>query len=145
MDLVVRRVGEGLVASFARKMNLEGEASVRFKDRLKGVISEGARYVVIDLSNVGFVDSQGLGALISAYKVLRQDGGAVVLADISSPVEAILRITRLIRVFDVYPTVNEALEAATSGAGTPGTANSGTANSGTANSGTAISGNGANG
>ena len=120
MDLVVRRAGPGLVASFARRVNLEGEASVRFKERLKAVIAEGATFVVVDLSNVGFIDSQGLGALISAYKVLRQDGGSLVLADLSSPVEAILRITRLIRVFDVHKTVSEALATTAHSAGTDG-------------------------
>jgi len=120
MDLVVRRAGEGLVTSFSRRVNLEGEASARFKQRLKGVIAEGARFVVVDLSNVGFVDSQGLGALISAYKVLRQAGGALLLADLSSPVEAILRITRLIRVFDVHGTVDDALAVVSRVAGVDG-------------------------
>ena len=112
MDLIIRRVGEAHIASFARRTNLEGATSVQFKERLKAVIAQGARRVVVDLSEVGFIDSQGLGALISAFKILRQENGTLVLANLSDPVDAILKITRLIRVFEVHESVEAAVGAA---------------------------------
>jgi anti-sigma B factor antagonist len=90
-------------------VDLEGEASLEFKDRLKALIADGNVHVVVDLGNVGFLDSQGLGALISCLKVLRQVEGSFVLTNLSEPAEAVLRITRLIRVLDVQPTVDDAL------------------------------------
>ena len=57
--------------------------------------------------------SQGLGALISCLKILRQSQGSLTVTNLSESVEAVLRITRLIRVFDVLPTVEDALAAAT--------------------------------
>ncbi len=119
MDLTVRHDGRDLVVTFERRVNLEGEGSVLFKERLKGLIAAGHDRVVLDLGNVGFIDSQGLGALISALKVLRHSGGALVLANISEPVEAVLRITRLIRVFEVRRTVEEARLAAADPAPAP--------------------------
>lgn len=113
MDLSIRKIGQTLVVSFVGRVDLEGETSLLFKEKLKSLIRDGHIHVIMDLSNVGFVDSQGLGALISCLKVLRQDEGALTLTNLSEPVEAVLRITRLIRVFDVLPTVEDALAAAT--------------------------------
>ena len=112
MDLSLRQSGQTMVVAFTSRIDLEGETSLTFKEKLKSLIGDGHLRVVIDLTNVGFVDSQGLGALISCLKVLRQSGGTLGLTHLSEPVEAVLRITRLIRVFDVVPTVDDALAAA---------------------------------
>ena len=112
MQLVRRQEGAVQVVSFAGRVNLEGDTSLLFKDELKALIADGNVYVVLDLGNVGFLDSQGLGALISCLKVLRQAGGGLALTNLSESVEAVLRITRLIRVFDVHPSVDAALAAA---------------------------------
>ena len=112
MDLALRKIGQTLVVTFTARVDLEGETSLLFKEKLKALIGDGHLHVVIDLTHVGFVDSQGLGALISCLKVLRQAGGSLTLTNLSEPVEAVLRITRLIRVFDVHGTVDEALAAA---------------------------------
>jgi anti-sigma B factor antagonist len=109
MEFTLTQVGRVLVVSFVGRVNLEGDASLVFKERLKTLIADGNVHVVMDLGNVGFLDSQGLGALISCLKVLRQIEGSFVLTNLSEPVEAVLRITRLIRVFDVQPTVDDAL------------------------------------
>lgn len=109
MELALRQVGKNLVVSFAGRVDLEGETSVQFKERLKQLIADGNVHVIVDLSNVGFLDSQGLGALISGLKVLRQVEGSFVLTNLSESVEAVLRITRLIRVLDIEPTVEDAL------------------------------------
>jgi len=109
MELALRQIGPNLVVSFVGKVNLEGDDSLVFKDKLKELILEGHTRVVVDLGNVGFVDSQGLGALISGLKVLRHEQGTLKLANLSEPVEAVLRITRLLRVFDVQPSVEDAL------------------------------------
>jgi anti-sigma B factor antagonist len=111
MELALRQIGPNLVVSFVGKVNLEGDASLVFKEKLKNLIVDGRSRVVVDLGNVGFVDSQGLGALISGLKVLRHEQGVLKLANISEPVEAVLRITRLLRVFDVHKSVDEALAA----------------------------------
>jgi len=113
MDLSLRKIGQTLVVSFGNRVNLEGETSLLFKEKLKSLIGDGHLHVIMDLSNVGFVDSQGLGALISCLKVLRQSEGSLTVTNLSESVEAVLRITRLIRVFDVLPTVEDALAAAT--------------------------------
>ncbi len=109
MELSLSRIGARVVVAFPRRVDLEDESAEAFKTCLKALVRDGDRHVVMDLGNVGFVDSLGLGVLISALKVLRSEGGSLVLANVSEPVEAVLRITRLVRVFDVHPTVVDAL------------------------------------
>lgn len=109
MELALRQVGRYLIISFVGRVDLEGAASLDFKDRLKALIADGNVHVIMDMGNVGFLDSQGLGALISGLKVLQQVEGSFVLTNLSEPVEAVLRITRLIRVLDIHPSVEEAL------------------------------------
>ena len=109
MELALRQVGRNLFVSFVGRVDLEGDTSLDFKDRLKALIADGNVHVVMDMGNVGFLDSQGLGALISGLKVLQQVEGSFILTNLSEPVEAVLRITRLIRVLDIQPTVEDAL------------------------------------
>ena len=109
MQLDVTRNGDRMVVRFTTRVDLEGETSDRFKNQLKDVVAQGGKHLVIDLGEVGFIDSCGLGALISALKVLRTSGGSLVLANVSEPVEAVLRITRLSRVFEICPDVRDAL------------------------------------
>jgi anti-sigma B factor antagonist len=109
MQLDVTRNGDRMVVAFTARVDLEGEISDRFKNQLKDVVAQGGKHLVVDLGHVGFIDSCGLGALISALKVLRTSGGSLVLANVSAPVEAVLRITRLSRVFEICPDVSDAL------------------------------------
>lgn len=111
MELSYRQIGPSLVVSFSGRVDLEGEASAKFKQRLKALIAEGHASVVVDLENVAFLDSDGLAALISALKCQRETSGSLSLANVSEAVEAVLRITRLARVFDVHPSVDAAVAA----------------------------------
>ncbi len=110
MELTRRQIGNVLVLSFAEPVSLEGGTSAQLKERIRSVITEERKRLVVDLGNVTFIDSSGLGALISALKVLRANGGDLKLANVSEPVRSILEITRLLRVFETYPTAESALE-----------------------------------
>ncbi len=109
MELTRRQIGSVLVLSFAEPLNLEGETSGDFKEKIRSVIAEGHRNLVVDLGQVAFIDSSGLGALISALKVLRANKGDLALANVSGPVRSVFEITRLLRVFVTYDTAEEAL------------------------------------
>jgi anti-sigma B factor antagonist len=76
------------------------------------LIDSGHRRLVVDMSDVSFVDSSGLGALVSALKTLKvlKGGGDVRLANVQPPVVALLEIIRLHRVFASYPTVDQAVK-----------------------------------
>lgn len=90
---------------------LDSATSAQVKGTLNELIQGGATKLVVDMALVPFIDSSGLAALISAYKRLRQGDGDLVLASVTQPVRLILEVTRLHRVFDVYPTMDAALDA----------------------------------
>jgi anti-sigma B factor antagonist len=82
------------------------------KQRLSQAVAEGKRRLVIDLGEVSFIDSSGLGALISGLKSARAAGGYLRIARASEQARLILELTTLHRVLPPYATVEEALAAA---------------------------------
>ena len=111
MDIALRQVGSTVLVSFVRPVNLEGDESLQFRDRVKNLIADGRTRLVVDLGQVKFIDSFGLGALVSALRVVRAANGDLKLAAVPQSVEAVLRLTRLNTVFDCHPTMEEALKA----------------------------------
>jgi anti-sigma B factor antagonist len=79
--------------------------SPQFQEGLQRVLDGRARNVVVDLAGVGFMDSSALGALVVAFKAVRQGGSRLCLAAVRQPVRGILSVTSVDQVIDVYDTV----------------------------------------
>jgi anti-sigma B factor antagonist len=88
---------------------LDAHNSGELKDRFLRLLEEGARRLVVDLSYVNFIDSSGLGALLSGYKNATQRGGSLILSGPQPRVRAMFELTRLNRVFEIFPRLQEAL------------------------------------
>lgn len=73
------------------------------------LLEQGIRRAVIDLHKVNYLNSTGIGAIISAHTTFRKNGGDLRLTGLSDNVQSLLVITRLIDVFEVYDTVQEAI------------------------------------
>lgn len=110
MQLTTHECDSGLIITFPEQVQLEGDRSHDFKDRIQSVISGKGCRVIVDLTNVALIDSSGLGALISALKALRAKGGDLVLCSMSRQVRTVFEITRLLRVFEVFEGPEPALE-----------------------------------
>jgi anti-anti-sigma factor len=93
------------------RARLDAEVAGEFRTTLIGLVDGGHRKLVLDIPAVDFIDSSGLGALVSALKHLKQlDGTADIrLAGVQPAVAAVLEIIRLNRVFTQFPTVDEAV------------------------------------
>jgi anti-sigma B factor antagonist len=81
-----------------------GEACVRFQEFAKRLISGGGQSFVIDLSGVSYIDSAGIGVLLSIYATLRIEGGDLKLKNVGAQVKEALTITNLIQIFDISDT-----------------------------------------
>ena len=96
-------------------IKLTGEVDLytapRFKDDLVGLIDDNAVDVVIDLSGVTFIDSTALGVLIGGVRRVNAAGGAMALVVTSRPVERVLSITGLDRVFTIHESLEDAIAA----------------------------------
>jgi anti-sigma B factor antagonist len=80
------------------------------KDALKQAIGSGVRQVVVDMTQVPFIDSAGLSTLVSALKLSRRAGGDVVLAGVQPQTLTVFSLTMLDKVFAIYPTRQSALD-----------------------------------
>lgn len=89
--VVVTVQGERVVAASA----------IEFKDKMREITSGGPARVILDMANVGFVDSSGLGAIVTVMKQLDQ-GQVLELAALSPTVEKVFRLTRMDRIFAIH-------------------------------------------
>jgi anti-sigma B factor antagonist len=96
-------------------VSLSGEVDIftapQFKECLVEMLDSGVRRLVIDFSGVTFIDSTALGVLIGGVRRVHGAGGAMALVVATRPVERVLSVTGLDRVFSMYPTRAEALDA----------------------------------
>ena len=93
------------VAVVAPPETLAAETLGDFHAQVDQLVRAGARYFVVDLGRVTFVDGAGLAALVQLYKQVRIGEGDIRLAAVAPTLMHILELTRLNRVFDIFPTV----------------------------------------
>jgi anti-sigma B factor antagonist len=92
-----------------KEERLDAHNSGDLRDRILKLLESGETRLVIDLSEVRFIDSSGLGALLSGYKNATLRSGSFVLAGLQPRVQSMFELTRLHRVFEIYPNVEGAL------------------------------------
>lgn len=99
------------VTIFELKGNVMGgpDAST-LNDQLHKLIESGKKKVVIDLKEVNFMNSSGLGMLIGGLTTMKNAGGDLKIANASEKIESLLMITKLITVFEHFDTVKKAVE-----------------------------------
>ena len=98
-DVLVVKVIESRIAA---------DVSENFKKALLQIISRGSRIVILDLSDVTFIDSLGLGGLIAGLKVVKE-GGDLILCGARDTVLSMFKLTRLNKIFTMFDTVDAAV------------------------------------
>jgi anti-sigma B factor antagonist len=86
-----------------------GPDATTLHEKLHELIETGTRSVVVDLRDVDWMNSSGLGILIGGLSALRKSGGDLRLSTVTEKIEEVLRITKLDRVFDIYSTIEDAI------------------------------------
>jgi anti-sigma B factor antagonist len=87
-----------------------GTDFTKFHDRLREYVKVGKRRVVLDLAGVDWIDSRSIGSLVAARTTMINCKGALKLANITERIERLLTISQLMRLFDVYDSVDEAVK-----------------------------------
>lgn len=100
--------GEAMIYRLRDSLDLETAPSLRAA--LLEAANEGKHDILVDLSHLEFLDSTGLGALIGAHKRASENGGQVRLVVGAGPIQRLLTITGLMRVFAVYASLDAALD-----------------------------------
>jgi anti-sigma B factor antagonist len=78
-----------------------GEGSVVLRDTVKSLLSKGQKKILLNLGDVNYIDSSGIGELVSAYTTVKNQGGELKLLKLTKKVHDLLQITKLYTVFDV--------------------------------------------
>lgn len=118
MEVHIHKSGDVTVVVPAEP-SLDAGNTKRFKEEVVPKF-EGAGKVLVDLSQVQFLDSSGLGALLSALRRVRAAGGDLRLCGVNRVVQALFELVRLHRVFDIYKTREDGLRAFAAAGPTPG-------------------------
>src|SRR5438094_7075076 len=95
-----RLVGGVTIVDLSGRIVL-GEGSAGLRDLLRKLVSEGIKKILLNLRNVDYIDSSGLGELVSAFTSMRSQGGELKLLNLTKRVRALLQITKLLTVFDI--------------------------------------------
>jgi anti-sigma B factor antagonist len=88
-----------------------GEETVALREKVKGLLGEGKKKIVLDLKNVSMIDSSGLGALVAAHSSAKSGGATLRLCNLGSRTNELLQMTRLVTVFEVSNSEAEAISA----------------------------------
>ncbi|HEY5976177.1 MAG TPA: STAS domain-containing protein [Geobacteraceae bacterium] len=103
-------VHNNVVVIEVREERLDAHNSGELKSEMQRLFSEGQKDILIDLKDVRFIDSSGLGALVSGFKNAISQQGSLKLAALQPQVKSMFELTRLHRVFEIFQSTSEALE-----------------------------------
>jgi anti-sigma B factor antagonist len=104
----IRVDSEGSLAVIHCVGSLDASSIDAFKKATQGAIIDGTHHFIVNGEDLTFIDSMGLGVLISLMRRLKQHDGEIIMASLSPDVHSIFEITRLNRLFDICPTMAEA-------------------------------------
>ena len=100
MTFKTREVGGVTIVDLSGKITL-GEGGITLREEVRKLVGEGQKKIVLNLAEVNYIDSSGLGELVSAYTAVKNAGGELKLLNLTSKVRDLLVITKLVTVFDV--------------------------------------------
>jgi anti-sigma B factor antagonist len=75
---------------------------VQLREAVRDLISKGSKTILLNMGDVNYIDSSGLGELVSAYTTAKNQGASVKLLNLTKKVKDVLQLTKLYTVFDVY-------------------------------------------
>jgi anti-sigma B factor antagonist len=100
MKSSTRQINGVTVVDLSGRITL-GEGSVMLRDQVRDLLSKGNKKILLNLGEVNYIDSSGIGELVSAFTTVRNQGGDLKLLNLTKKVHDLLQITKLYTVFDV--------------------------------------------
>jgi anti-sigma B factor antagonist len=101
VKLSTRQVGDVTVIDSAGRITL-GEGASVFRDTVRDLAAKGDKKILLNLSDVTYIDSSGIGELVSGFTTVTNHGGVLKLLGLSKRVKDLLQITKLYTVFEVF-------------------------------------------
>jgi anti-sigma B factor antagonist len=108
MNISQRIVGNVALIDLSGRVTL-GEGTETLRDKINSLLNQGHRNLILNLSGVDYVDSAGLGEIVSSYATVRRNGGSLKLVGLTSRIRDLLSITKLLTVFDTFDAEQDAV------------------------------------
>ena len=99
--LTTRQVGDVVVIDADGKITL-GDGAITFRDSIRDLVAKGNKKLLVNLGEVSYIDSSGIGELVSGFTTVQHAGGAMKLLNLNKRVKDLLQITKLYTVFEVH-------------------------------------------
>ncbi len=96
-----RQVGDVIVVDVSGRITL-GEGSSNLREGIRGMVAKGNKKILLNLADVSYIDSSGIGELVSGYTTVANQGGKLKLLNLTKRVRDLLQITKLYTVFEVF-------------------------------------------
>ena len=100
---ITDRVVDGVVVEGLEGRIVLGEESNALREKVKSLLAAGQKKIVLNMDNVTYIDSSGLGTLVASHTSARSQGASLKLSNLGSKFQEILQVTKLVTVFEVYP------------------------------------------
>ncbi len=108
LNISERQVGDVTILDMDGKITI-GEGSVALRTAIRRLLEESKKKILLNLARVGYIDSSGIGELVSSYTAINKENGQLKLLNLTQKLQDLLTITKLLTVFDVYESEEEAL------------------------------------
>ena len=103
-----RQAGDVTILDLDGKVTI-GEGSVALRNTIRRLLGDDKSKILMNLGGVGYIDSSGIGELVSSFTAVNKEGGTLKLLNLTQKIQDLLAITKLLTVFDVYDDEAEAL------------------------------------
>jgi len=108
MQVSERTVGDVAIVDVSGKITL-GEGDTVLGDKFRSLVQQGRRKLLLNLGDVSYVDSAGLGAIVQSYATVKNQGGSLKLVNPTKRLKDLLSITKLLTVFEAFDNEAEAV------------------------------------
>lgn len=109
MEIAERKVSDVTILDLSGKMTL-GEGDEMLKTTINNLLAAGVKKLVLNLENVPYIDSAGLGEVVRTHTTVSRQGGSLKLLNLTKRIEDLLSITKLLTVFDTYDSEADAIQ-----------------------------------
>jgi anti-sigma B factor antagonist len=108
MQIEERTSGDVVLLDLKGKITL-GEGDELLKDKVNSLVNQGHKKIVLNLADVPYIDSAGLGEVVRTYTTVSRQGGALKLLNLTKRITDLLSITKLLTVFETFDSEGEAV------------------------------------
>lgn len=96
-----RQAGDVTILDLGGKITI-GEGSVALRTAIRRLLGEGKTKLLLNLADVGYIDSSGIGELVSSFTAVKKEGGSLKMLNLTQKIQDLLAITKLLTVFDTF-------------------------------------------